>query len=51
MGYEELDKFRVVKERYTMEKRKIVRGGYIGSITGLYDVFDLFHSNRPIRRT
>jgi len=26
MGYEELDKFRVVKERYTMEKRKIVRG-------------------------
>lgn len=26
IGYEELDKFRVVKERYTMEKRKIVRG-------------------------
>lgn len=26
MGYEELYKFRVVKERYTMEKRKIVRG-------------------------
>ncbi len=26
MGYEELDKFRVVKERYTMKKRKIVRG-------------------------
>ena len=24
---------------------------YIGSIAGLYGVFDLFHSNRPIRRT
>ena len=35
MGYEELDKFRVVKERYTMEKRKIVRGVILAVLLGV----------------